>query len=211
MGLIRTFTTSEYKPFPWARHSARFPRSIVDAGSASPSAAGWRSAAHTDQRPSLASPPGAYHAAHVEVNARGTRPARDFRSNVTTGSTRSHLKFRTESYGTKAFHNINTHPCSPIRVIGILDRSGRLAHPTSLATATATRHDDRGHDDPQVSAQDAVRLHLPYLRLRAQPPPHGHMIVPGGGISLDGTRWIPAGPTSSSTWVFSHPCSAGWS
>jgi hypothetical protein len=142
---------------------------------------------------------------------RGTRPARDFRSNVTTGSTRSHLKFRTESYGTKAFHNINTHPCSPIRVIGILDRSGRLAHPTSLATATATRHDDRGHDDPQVSAQDAVRLHLPYLRLRAQPPPHGHMIVPGGGISLDGTRWIPAGPTSSSTWVFSPPCSAGWS
>ena len=27
--------------------------------------------------------------------------------------------------------------------------------------------------------------------------PHVHMIVPGGGISLDGKRWIAAGPASS--------------
>jgi hypothetical protein len=34
--------------------------------------------------------------------------------------------------------------------------------------------------------------------------PHVHMIVPGGGISLDGTRW---GQTLSCPWRFSRACS----
>ena len=41
--------------------------------------------------------------------------------------------------------------------------------------------------------------------------PHVHMIVPGGGISLDGTRWVAAGPTSFSPWRFSRVCFEGLS
>jgi hypothetical protein len=38
--------------------------------------------------------------------------------------------------------------------------------------------------------------------------PHVHMIVPGGGISLDGTRWVRADRTSSCRCACSHACSA---
>ncbi len=41
--------------------------------------------------------------------------------------------------------------------------------------------------------------------------PHAHMIVPGGGLSLDGERWIACGPASSSPCACSRACSAGWS
>ena len=39
--------------------------------------------------------------------------------------------------------------------------------------------------------------------------PHAHMIVPGGGISLDGTRWVACRPTSFSPWRFSRVCFEG--
>ena len=41
--------------------------------------------------------------------------------------------------------------------------------------------------------------------------PHVHMIVPGGGISLDGERWIACRPTSSCPCACSRACSAGGS
>ena len=41
--------------------------------------------------------------------------------------------------------------------------------------------------------------------------PHVHMIVPGGGISLDGKRWMPAGRASSCRCACSRACSAGCS
>ncbi len=39
--------------------------------------------------------------------------------------------------------------------------------------------------------------------------PHLHMIVPGGGISLDGTRWCRADPATSCRGGFSPACSGG--
>ena len=41
--------------------------------------------------------------------------------------------------------------------------------------------------------------------------PHVHMIVPGGGISLDGERWCRAGRASSCPCACSRACSAGCS
>ena len=41
--------------------------------------------------------------------------------------------------------------------------------------------------------------------------PHVHMIVPGGGISLDGQRWVRAGRASSCRCACSRACSAGCS
>ena len=41
--------------------------------------------------------------------------------------------------------------------------------------------------------------------------PHVHMIVPGGGISLDGTRWVPAGPAFSCRCGCCPACSGGCS
>ena len=38
--------------------------------------------------------------------------------------------------------------------------------------------------------------------------PHVHMIVPGGGLSLDSARWVAARPTSSSTSTRWRACSA---
>ena len=37
--------------------------------------------------------------------------------------------------------------------------------------------------------------------------PHIHMIVPGGGVALDGKRWLSCGPNSSSPCKFSRSCS----
>ena len=39
--------------------------------------------------------------------------------------------------------------------------------------------------------------------------PHVHMIVPGGGISLDGSRWVSAGPASCCLYRYSRSCSVG--
>jgi hypothetical protein len=41
--------------------------------------------------------------------------------------------------------------------------------------------------------------------------PHVHMIVPGGGISRDGERWVACRPGFLLYVVFSRACSAGWS
>jgi hypothetical protein len=41
--------------------------------------------------------------------------------------------------------------------------------------------------------------------------PHVHMIVPGGGISLDGKSWISCRPASSCRCACSRACSAGCS
>ena len=41
--------------------------------------------------------------------------------------------------------------------------------------------------------------------------PHVHMIVPGGGISLDGTRWVPCRPNFLLPVRFSPACSAACS
>src|SRR4030088_3389645 len=41
------------------------------------------------------------------------------------------------------------------------------------------------------------------------PPPHVHMVVPGGGLSRDGSRWIACRPRYSCQWRCSRRCSAG--
>jgi hypothetical protein len=41
--------------------------------------------------------------------------------------------------------------------------------------------------------------------------PHVHMIVPGGGISLDGERWVACRPGFFLPCAYSRACSAGYS
>ena len=39
--------------------------------------------------------------------------------------------------------------------------------------------------------------------------PHVHMIVPGGGLARDGSRWVPPSPTFACPCACSRSCSAG--
>src|SRR6266704_2523773 len=41
--------------------------------------------------------------------------------------------------------------------------------------------------------------------------PHIHCLVPGGGLSLDGRRWVSSGPASSCPCGYSRACSVGCS
>jgi hypothetical protein len=49
-------------------------------------------------------------------------------------------------------------------------------------------------DPKHLGVQDRLHLGTPHLGLRDDPSSTRPMIVPGGGISLDGTRWIGCRP-----------------
>ena len=51
--------------------------------------------------------------------------------------------------------------------------------------------------DPSVRRPHRHHRRSPHLGIRMTHHPHIHMIVPGGGISLDGRRWISSRPPSS--------------
>jgi hypothetical protein len=51
------------------------------------------------------------------------------------------------------------------------------------------------HADPKhLGARIGITSVLHTWGLAPTHHPHVHMIVPGGGISLDGTRWVPCRP-----------------
>ena len=82
----------------------------------------------------------------------------------------------------------------------IYDLLLRVSAETMLTIAADPRH---------LGARIAITSVLHTWGCAMTHHPHVHMIVPGGGIALDGSRWIANGPTSSCPCACCRSCSAG--
>jgi hypothetical protein len=88
------------------------------------------------------------------------------------------------------FHVVFTLP-APVAEIAFQNKEGGLRHPVPAAAETLRRI---AADPRHLGAEIGIVAVLHTWGQTLHHHPHVHCVVPGGGLSLDGTRWIACRP-----------------